>query len=76
MAFREIDDNLWAIIHPHLTVLELRFYGTSHLSQHHAVIIDNLATGRRVNIEHLLEHPRVTFIEGSVNDLDLLMETR
>jgi len=29
-----------------------------------------------VNIEHLLDHPRVTFIEGSITDLDLLMETR
>ena len=46
------------------------------LAQHHdVVIIDNLATGRRENIEHLLDHPRVTFIEGSITDLDLLMET-
>ena len=46
------------------------------LAQNHdVVIIDNLATGRRVNIEHLANHPRVTFIEGSVTDLDLLMET-
>ena len=46
------------------------------LAQNHdVVIIDNLATGRRVNIEHLLDHPRVTFIEGSITDLDLLMET-
>jgi len=44
--------------------------------QHHdVVIIDNLATGRRVNIEHLLDHPRVTFIEGSITDLDLLRDT-
>jgi nucleoside-diphosphate-sugar epimerase len=28
-----------------------------------------------VKIEHLLDHPRVTFIEGSITDLDLLMET-
>ena len=27
-----------------------------------------------MNIEHLLDHPRVTFIEGSITDLDLLME--
>jgi nucleoside-diphosphate-sugar epimerase len=33
---------------------------------HDVVIIDNLATGRRENIEHLLGHPRVTFIEGSI----------
>jgi UDP-glucose 4-epimerase len=45
------------------------------LSQNHdVVIIDNLATGRRVNLEHLLDHPRVTFVEGSITDLDLLME--
>ena len=45
------------------------------LSQNHdVVIIDNLATGRRVNVEHLLDHPRVTFVEGSITDLDLLME--
>ena len=38
------------------------------LSQHHdVIIIDNLATGRRVNIEHLLDHPQVTFIEGSIS---------
>jgi len=44
--------------------------------QHHDVIIvDNLATGRRENIEHLLDHPRVTFVGGSITDLDLLMET-
>ena len=58
-----------------MTVLLLRSCGTSHLAQHHdVVIIDNLATGRRVNIEHLLDHPRVTFVEGSITDLDLLME--
>lgn len=30
---------------------------------HDVVIIDNLAAGRRENIEHLLDHPRVTFVE-------------
>ena len=45
------------------------------LSQNHAVvIIDNLATGRRENVEHLIDHPRVEFIEGSITDLDLLRE--
>ena len=29
----------------------------------------------RAKIERLLDHPRVTFIEGSITDLDLLMET-
>ena len=38
------------------------------LSQNHdVVIIDNLATGRQENIEHRLDHPRVTFIEGSIS---------
>ena len=46
------------------------------LAQHHdVIIIDNLATGRREKIDHLLDHPRVTFIEGSITDLDLLLET-
>lgn len=46
------------------------------LARHHDVIIaNNLAAGRRVNIEHLLDHPRMTFVEGSITDLDLLMET-
>ena len=37
------------------------------------VIIDNLATGRRVNIEH---HPGMTLVEGSITDPDLLVEMR
>jgi len=46
------------------------------LAQNHdVVIIDNLATGQLENIEHLANHSRMTFIEGSVTDLDLLMET-
>ena len=57
-------------------MLLLRSCGTSHLAQNHdVVIIDNLATGRRENIEHLLAHPRVMVVEGSITDLDLLMET-
>jgi len=42
--------------------------------RHDVVIVDNLATSRRVNIEHLLDHPRVTFVEGSITDLDVLIE--
>ncbi|MDD4593239.1 MAG: NAD-dependent epimerase/dehydratase family protein, partial [Parabacteroides sp.] len=40
-------------------------------------LFDGALVGRvwRENIEHLLDHPRVTFIEGSITDLDLLMET-
>jgi nucleoside-diphosphate-sugar epimerase len=59
-------------------VLLLGSCGTSHLAQNHdVVIIDNLATAPgRVNIEHLLDHPRLTFIEWNITDLDLLMEAR
>lgn len=41
---------------------------------HDLVIIDDLSSGRRENIDHLLEHPGVTFIEGSVTNLPLLID--
>jgi len=41
---------------------------------HDVVIIDDLSSGRRENIEHLLDHPRVTFVVGSITDLDLLLD--
>lgn len=41
---------------------------------HEVVILDDLSSGRRENIEHLISHPRVTFIEGSVTDLPLLTD--
>ncbi|PKL61575.1 MAG: GDP-mannose 4,6-dehydratase [Methanomicrobiales archaeon HGW-Methanomicrobiales-2] len=41
---------------------------------HEVVVIDDLVTGRRENIEHLISRPRVTFIEGSVTDLALLTD--
>jgi len=41
---------------------------------HNVVIIDDLSSGRRENIEHLLDHPGVTFVEGSITDLDLLLD--
>lgn len=36
------------------------------------VILDNLATGRKENIEHLLKKSNVEFFEGSVTDLTAL----
>ena len=33
-------------------------------------ILDNLATGYLDNIRHLLDHPKVTFTEGDIRDLD------
>ncbi|MCM2467010.1 SDR family oxidoreductase [Methanoculleus oceani] len=41
---------------------------------HEVVIIDDVSTGRHENIEHLSAHHRVTFIEGSVTDLALLVD--
>jgi UDP-glucose 4-epimerase len=41
---------------------------------HDVVIIDDLSSGRRENIEHILDHPGVTFVEGSITDLDLLLD--
>lgn len=46
-----------------------------HLAEEHTVtIIDNFATGRRENIRDLINHPNVTFIEGSITDADLMHE--
>jgi UDP-glucose 4-epimerase len=39
---------------------------------HEVIIFDNLFTGKRQNISHLLEKKTVTFVEGSVTDLDAL----
>jgi len=41
---------------------------------HEVLIVDNLSSGRRENIEHLLGNPCVTFVEGSVTNLDLLLD--
>jgi len=58
---RFISSNLAETLAP--PVLELLPCGRSHLAQNHDVaIIDNLATGRRENIELLLDHRRVTLI--------------
>ena len=42
---------------------------------HEVVAVDNLVTGRRVNIAHLGDHPRFTFIEHDVTEpLDVSVE--
>ncbi len=44
-----------------------------HLADRHEItIIDNLATGRQENIDHLTNHPDVTIINGSITDYDLM----
>lgn len=46
-----------------------------HLAEEHTItIIDNFATGRRENVRDLINHPNVTFIEGSITDADLMHE--
>ncbi len=48
---------------------------SEYLAHNHDItIIDNLATGRFANIEHLLDQSNVTFIKGSITDYDLLMD--
>ena len=38
-------------------------------------VLDDLSTGKRENIEHLLKNGQVEFVEGSITDLALLQET-
>ena len=46
----------------------------SHLTQrlldagHEVVVLDNLSTGRRRNFEPLADHPRFSFVPGSITD--------
>jgi len=37
-------------------------------------VLDDLSTGKRENIEHLLKNGQVEFVEGSITDLALLQE--
>ena len=36
------------------------------------ILLDNLSTGAFKNIEHLLEHPDMKFVEGSIKDEELV----
>ncbi len=52
----------------------------SHLAEelaerdYQVIILDNLSTGKKENIESLLSKGKAEFIQGSVTDLDLLQE--
>ena len=35
------------------------------------ICLDNLITGKKKNIEHLLTHPSFTFIEGDIRDMQV-----
>ena len=41
-----------------------------HLSSagHEVVVLDNLSTGRKSNLDDLLEHPQLRFVSGSITD--------
>lgn len=41
---------------------------------HEVLVLDDLSTGRRENIAHLLDHPRMTFRQGSITDPVLLAD--
>lgn len=46
-----------------------------HLADSHEItILDNLATGRKENIDHLKDHKNVTIINGSITDPELMHE--
>ena len=42
---------------------------------HEVVIIDNLFSGKLLNIRPFLKNDSVTFVEGSITDLSLLTKT-
>ena len=52
----------------------------SHLAEglakcgYQVTILDNLSTGKMENIEGLINNPSVEFIQGNINDLDLLQK--
>ena len=39
------------------------------------ICLDNLMRGRKENLLNIIQNPRFTFIEGDVNDVDLVKET-
>ena len=43
------------------------------IKKHEVTVIDNLLTGRKENLDQIIE--RINFIEGSITDLDLLKKT-
>lgn len=52
----------------------------SHLTElllsqgHEVLVLDNLSTGRAVNLHHVMDHERLTFHTGSITDPVLLAE--
>jgi len=44
-------------------------------SQNQVVVLDDLSTGRKENIDDLIKNNKIEFVEGSITDLDLLQDT-
>lgn len=44
-------------------------------SQNHVVVLDDLSTGRKDNIDDLIRERKIEFVEGSITDLNLLHDT-
>ncbi|MCQ8893256.1 MAG: SDR family oxidoreductase [Methanolinea sp.] len=42
---------------------------------HDVTVVDNLFSGKKENIRHLLDHPRFHFVQGSITDSGLLDDT-
>ncbi|NNE00530.1 MAG: SDR family NAD(P)-dependent oxidoreductase [Pirellulaceae bacterium] len=52
----------------------------SHLTErllqqgHHVLVVDDLSTGRKNNLEHVMEHENLEYVQGTVEDEDLVAE--
>jgi UDP-glucose 4-epimerase len=44
-------------------------------SSNHVIVLDDLSTGRKENIDDLIKESKIEFVEGSITDLDLLQDT-
>ena len=40
--------------------------------QHQVTVVDNVSTGNRSNLSEVMDHPRLTYVEGDVQDFDLI----
>jgi len=45
------------------------------MKQNQVIVLDDLSTGRKENIEDLVTQGRIEFIQGSITNLDLLMDS-
>lgn len=43
--------------------------------QNQVIVLDDLSTGRKENIQDLIDDKKIEFLKGSITDLDLLLDT-